>query len=389
VTASRRPARLRAVWVCSGPRRPRGHPLGRAAEWRRAERDRSDDSIAQPGAAAAERPAHPPAARQSARGAARPRPRLHDCRRPGNVAVQIGTEGRPAGRHGDRGSERARCCRPCASCPTVRSVTSSTRLPTGSLRRQRPRQRRRTESDDRRARPDGSRRRPRRRRAPGRHAGRRTRRGDAPVRRDRLRARERAPPDERPDGRTPEPFALWPTSTFFTRQKTISFNDEPIEMLHQPAAHTDGDLMVFFRRSDVLAVGDSSTRCSIPSSTPRRGGSMRGILDGLNEIIRITVPRFNQMAGHPRRSRARPHPERSRRRRVPRHDDDRLRARQGRSEGRQVARRDHEGCSRRSSTTRCTPPPGGPARCSSRPSMRRCAGRGRRARSRWRSPDRR
>lgn len=94
-----------------------------------------------------------------------------------------------------------------------------------------------------------------------------------------------------------EPFALWPTSTFFTRLKTISFNDEPIEMMHQPAAHTDGDLMVFFRRSDVLAVGPLIDTLQYPVFDAARGGSMRGILDGLNEIIRITVPRFNQMAG--------------------------------------------------------------------------------------------
>jgi cyclase len=101
-----------------------------------------------------------------------------------------------------------------------------------------------------------------------------------------------------PTGATPaEPFALWPTSTFFTRQKTISFNDEPIEMLHQPAAHTDADLMVFFRTSDVLAVGDVINTLQYPVFDTNRGGSIRGLLDGLNEIIRITVPRFNQMAG--------------------------------------------------------------------------------------------
>ena len=95
----------------------------------------------------------------------------------------------------------------------------------------------------------------------------------------------------------PEPFALWPTSTFFTRQKTISFNDEPIEMLHQPAANTDADLVVFFRRSDVVAVGDIINTLQYPRFDASRGGTMKGILDGLNVIVGITVPRFNQMAG--------------------------------------------------------------------------------------------
>ena len=95
----------------------------------------------------------------------------------------------------------------------------------------------------------------------------------------------------------PEPFALWPTSTFLTRQKTISFNDEPIEMLHQPAANTDADLVVFFRRSDVVAVGDIINTLQYPRFDASRGGTMKGILDGLNAIVGITVPRFNQMAG--------------------------------------------------------------------------------------------
>src|SRR5712691_9647617 len=49
---------------------------------------------------------------------------------------------------------------------------------------------------------------------------------------------------------SPSPFGAWPTETFFGEKKQMSFNGEPVEMLHQPAAHTDGDSLVFFRRSD-------------------------------------------------------------------------------------------------------------------------------------------
>jgi cyclase len=101
-----------------------------------------------------------------------------------------------------------------------------------------------------------------------------------------------------PTGETPiEPFALWPTSTFFTRAKTISFNDEAIEMLHVPSAHTDADVMAFFRKSDVVATGDIINTLQYPFVDHKRGGSIRGVLDALNDVIEITVPRFNQMAG--------------------------------------------------------------------------------------------
>jgi glyoxylase-like metal-dependent hydrolase (beta-lactamase superfamily II) len=101
-----------------------------------------------------------------------------------------------------------------------------------------------------------------------------------------------------PTGSTPaEPFALWPSNTFFTEKKTMWFNDEPIEMLHAPAAHTDGDIMVFFRRSDVVVAGDVINTLGYPTFDPKRGGSIQGVLDALNHVIDITVPRFNQQAG--------------------------------------------------------------------------------------------
>jgi len=101
-----------------------------------------------------------------------------------------------------------------------------------------------------------------------------------------------------PSGATPPvKFELWPTDTFFTLKKTLYFNGEPIELLHQPAAHTDGDIMVWFRKSDVIAAGDIFTPDRFPMIGLARGGSVQGMLDGLNHIIDITVPRFNQQGG--------------------------------------------------------------------------------------------
>ena len=90
---------------------------------------------------------------------------------------------------------------------------------------------------------------------------------------------------------------MLPTSTFFTRKKEIYFNGEPIEILFQPAAHTDGDIMVFFRGSDVIAAGDLYSTASYPIIDEQRGGGIQGHLDALNRILDITVPRFNQMGG--------------------------------------------------------------------------------------------
>ena len=68
------------------------------------------------------------------------------------------------------------------------------------------------------------------------------------------RARERAEAAERasrPAGQTQVPFAAWPTETFFSKKREFLFNGEAVQIIHQPNAHTDGDSVVFFRKSDV------------------------------------------------------------------------------------------------------------------------------------------
>ena len=92
------------------------------------------------------------------------------------------------------------------------------------------------------------------------------------------------------------PNSLWPTDTFFTAKKKIFFNHEPIEF-HSTPGHTDGDIIVWFRRSDVIAAGDVFTTTSYPKFDPARGGTMQGILDGLNHIVDLAVAEFNQQGG--------------------------------------------------------------------------------------------
>jgi glyoxylase-like metal-dependent hydrolase (beta-lactamase superfamily II) len=98
-------------------------------------------------------------------------------------------------------------------------------------------------------------------------------------------------------GEKEQPQEMLPTSTFFTRKKEVYFNGEPIEILFQADAHTDGDVMVFFRGSDVIAAGDLYSTQHYPLIDSKRGGTIQGHLDALNRILDITVPRFNQQGG--------------------------------------------------------------------------------------------
>ena len=101
-----------------------------------------------------------------------------------------------------------------------------------------------------------------------------------------------------PTGSTsPMPFGAWPTDTFFTAKKELFFNNEAIEIEHQPAAHTDGDSLVFFRRSDVVSTGDLFSTTTYPIVDLARGGNIQGVVAGLNRILDITIPREKQEGG--------------------------------------------------------------------------------------------
>src|SRR6266568_5487436 len=93
------------------------------------------------------------------------------------------------------------------------------------------------------------------------------------------------------------PAKAWPNDTYFTKQKKMFFNGEAIEILHIPAAHTDGDSMVFFRRSDVISAGDLYVTTSYPIIDLQRGGNIQGILDAMNRMIDISVPADKQEGG--------------------------------------------------------------------------------------------
>jgi glyoxylase-like metal-dependent hydrolase (beta-lactamase superfamily II) len=80
-----------------------------------------------------------------------------------------------------------------------------------------------------------------------------------------------------------------PTESFHYAKKFLYLNGEPIEVLHQPAAHTDSDVFVFFRRSDVVLAGDVLDTRRFPVIDLARGGSIDGLIAALNRLSEIAV----------------------------------------------------------------------------------------------------
>jgi len=84
-------------------------------------------------------------------------------------------------------------------------------------------------------------------------------------------------------------FGAWPTETFANDKKELLFNDEAVQIIHEPSAHTDGDSLVFFRRSDVLATGDLYMTVMYPYIDEANGGTINGYINALNAILDLTV----------------------------------------------------------------------------------------------------
>lgn len=98
-------------------------------------------------------------------------------------------------------------------------------------------------------------------------------------------------------GDQPVDSSLWPTNTFFNDEKQMYFNGEGIRIIHEPAAHTDGDVIVFFRQSDVIAGGDFFRTTGWPRIDLAGGGSYSGTIAALNNLVHLMIPVYGQDGG--------------------------------------------------------------------------------------------
>ncbi len=94
------------------------------------------------------------------------------------------------------------------------------------------------------------------------------------------------------------PECALPTTTYDVYPtRSLYFNDEGIALRHVPAAHSDGDSLVFFRRSDVVVAGEIFNTSLYPAIDIEHGGSVDGVVAGLNELLEITIPALKQERG--------------------------------------------------------------------------------------------
>ena len=97
-------------------------------------------------------------------------------------------------------------------------------------------------------------------------------------------------------GEDPPPEAL-PVLTF-EEGVSLHFNGEEIEVVHFPAAHTDGDAVVFFTGSDAVHMGDIMFHGLFPFVDIDAGGSVDGVIAAVEAVLARTGPETRVIPGH-------------------------------------------------------------------------------------------
>jgi glyoxylase-like metal-dependent hydrolase (beta-lactamase superfamily II) len=96
--------------------------------------------------------------------------------------------------------------------------------------------------------------------------------------------------------KSPTPPDAWPDNTYAIDQKRFYFNDEPVVMMNFPG-NTDGNTIVFFRKSDVISTGDLIDLTRYPLIDLNAGGSIQAIVASLNRLIDLCVPESHGAGG--------------------------------------------------------------------------------------------
>jgi len=95
----------------------------------------------------------------------------------------------------------------------------------------------------------------------------------------------------------PAPKDALPIITF-DHDVTVHLNGEDIRALYFPAGHTDGDAVIFFPKSNVVHMGDDFVTYGFPFIDVDSGGSIDGMIDGVEKVIGQVPADVKIIPGH-------------------------------------------------------------------------------------------
>ena len=93
------------------------------------------------------------------------------------------------------------------------------------------------------------------------------------------------------------PAGLLPVVTY-TDSLTLHFNGEEIQIYHPAPAHTDGDSIVYFRKANVVHVGDIPASLRYPNIGVDDGGTVDGMMAAARQLMTIVKPDTKIIPGH-------------------------------------------------------------------------------------------
>jgi cyclase len=100
------------------------------------------------------------------------------------------------------------------------------------------------------------------------------------------------------EGEPAVPYEFWPSDVYFEDQyKLPYFNGEGVQLIHVKSGSTDGDSIVWFRGSDVISAGDIYRTDAYPLPYLEKGGSIQGVIEGLNVLLDLVIPEYRAEGG--------------------------------------------------------------------------------------------
>src|SRR5499427_5076002 len=95
----------------------------------------------------------------------------------------------------------------------------------------------------------------------------------------------------------PAPKVALPVITFDDKV-SVHLNGEDIRAIHIPHGHTDGDSVIFFPQSNVVHMGDDFVTYGFPFIDVKNGGSVSGMVAGVEKVLTMMPQDVKVIPGH-------------------------------------------------------------------------------------------
>lgn len=86
----------------------------------------------------------------------------------------------------------------------------------------------------------------------------------------------------------------------YEARHSFTFNNQSVSLIHTPLAHTNGDTLVHFSPANIIATGDVFFNEALPELSLAKGGSVGGLIDGMDIILALSHADTLLVPGHGR-----------------------------------------------------------------------------------------